>query len=283
MYISFDIGGTKMRVAASRDCKEIMGEPIKVDTPKKYEDGLALIEDVARQLAGEEKIKAVGGGVGGPLSSDRNMLLSSNKPNLSNWVKKPLVTDLSNILRAPVYVANDTAIVGLGEAYNGAGMGHNIVVYITVSTGVGGARIVNGKIDHRVYGFEPGHQMIDMDNTLCKKCQSGTLEDMVSGTATALRFGKKAYEVEDPKLWEEELPFWLAHGLRNTVLHWSPDVVVLGGSMIVGDPAISVEATELKLREILKIFPEPPVVKKAEHDAFGGIYGGFAFMRQNLD
>lgn len=282
MYIAFDIGGTKMRIAASRDCKEIFGEPRKVDTPKRYEDGLALIEEISYELVGDEKIIAMGGGIGGPLSQDRTMLISSNKPSLSGWAKRPFTTDLSNRLRAPVFLANDTAIVGLGEAYSGAGMGHDIVVYITVSTGVGGARIVHGKIDHRVYGFEPGHQMIDLGNTVCKKCKSGELEDMVSGTATALRYGKKAYEVKSSKLWNEELPLWLAHGLRNTILHWSPDVVVLGGSMIVGDPAISVEATELILRDILKIFPEPPIIKIAEHDAFGGIYGGLAFIRQNL-
>lgn len=282
MYIAFDIGGTNTRIAASKDGKEIFGEPKKIDTPKRFEDGLQMFEDVIRELIGDEKVEALGGGIGGPLSRDRTMLLSSNKENLSGWVKKPLATALSERIKAPVFLANDTAIVGLGEAYSGAGMGHDIVVYITVSTGVGGARIVHGKIDERVYGFEPGHQVIDIDNTLCKECRSGELEDMVSGTATALRFGKPPYEVMDPKLWNEELPYWLACGLRNTILHWSPNVLVLGGSMIIGNPAISVEATELQLREMLKLFPEPPVIKVAEHGAFGGIYGGLAYVRQNL-
>lgn len=283
MYIAFDIGGTKTRIAASRDAKEILGEPKKIDTPKRFEDAIDVFEDVIRELVGDEKIEAMGGGIGEPLSKDKTMVLWSNKENLHNWVKKPLTTALAERMKTKVFLENDTAIVGLGEAHSGAGMGYNIVAYITVSTGVGGARIENGKIDARVYGFEPGHQMIDIDNTLCKECDSGTLEDLVSGKATAKRFGKEPYEVSDPYLWEEELPLWLAHGLRNTILHWSPHVLVLGGSMIVGDPAISVEATELKLRELLKVFPEPPVVKMAEHGSFGGIYGGLAYIRQNLN
>ena len=115
-------------------------------------------------------------------------------------MRKPLVHRLQDELSTKAYIANDTAIVGLGEAHAGAGKGSDIVVYITVSTGVGGARIVDGEIDRRAFGFEPGHQIIDIDNSICKKCKSGQLEDMVSGTATQHRFGVKPYEVEDPNL-----------------------------------------------------------------------------------
>ena len=75
-------------------------------------------------------------------------------------------------------IANDTAVVGLGEAHRGAGIGYNIVTYITVSTGVGGTRIVDGRIDRRIYGFEPGHQTIDIDNSVWEGSASGQLEDL---------------------------------------------------------------------------------------------------------
>jgi hypothetical protein len=103
---------------------------------------------------------------------------------------------------------------------------------------------------------------------------------MVSGTATALRFGKPAYEVHDRNVWEEEMPQWLAYGVYNTILHWSPDVVVLGGSMIVGDPAISVPKTAEKVRDMLKIFPEMPEIKAAELGDFGGVHGGLSLLRK---
>ena len=70
------------------------------------------------------------------------------------------------ILLTDGYLANDSDLDGLGEATVGAGKGFNIVAYITVSTGIGGVRIVGGKIDVSTYGFEPGHQIIDADGSI---------------------------------------------------------------------------------------------------------------------
>jgi len=280
MYILFDIGGTKMRIAASRDCKEF-GEPKIVKTPKDFDEGMRVFKEIAQELCAGEKIEMAGGGIAGPLDKEKTKLL--NSPNLPDWVNKPLKNELAKMLGAPVHIANDSAIVGLGEAVAGAGKGHDIVAYITVSTGVGGARIVNGKIDHRVYGFEPGHQIIDADHTLCPKCKSGQFEDLVSGTATERRFGMKAYEVKDPDLWSVELPHWISYGLVNTILHWSPNAVVLGGSMIVGDPAISVPHIEKCVHDKLTIFPELPVIKKAELGDVGGLHGAMEFVKQHLE
>lgn len=280
MYILFDIGGTKMRVNASKDGCEFIGEPVVEKTPKDFEEGMDLLTKIAKDLAGGEKIEAIGGGIAGPMDREKTKLL--NSANLPGWINRPIRERLSNLLETDVYIANDTAIVGLGESCAGAGRGHNIVVYITVSTGVGGARIVNNTIDHRAYGFEPGHQIIDIDNTVCPECKSGQLEDMVSGTAVEYRFGVKPYEIQDPKLWDEVLPQYLSYGLYNMILHWSPDVVVLGGSMMVGDPAINIVQTKMFLDKIPTIFPEWPEIKKAELGDFGGLHGALAFVRQNL-
>ncbi len=280
MYVVFDIGGTKTRVGVSRDGKVMKGEPVKFNTPENFEEGIESIYATALELVEGEQVKGLAGGIGGPLDRKKQMMTSVPKPSLRDWVKRPLVDALSAKFNAPTFLENDTAIVGLGEAHAGAGMGYNIVVYITVSTGVGGVKIENGYIDKNTLGFEPGHQIIDMDNTMCKKCASGHLEDMVSGSATKRRFGVAPYEVPDTELWEEELPRWLAVGLYNTILHWSPDVVVLGGSMIVGDPAISVPQTAKYLEEITTIFPNIPDIKPAELGSFGGMHGGLVYLRQ---
>lgn len=279
MYVAFDIGGTKMRIAISKDAKTVRGEPYVEKTPPRFEDGIERIVEIVQELTGGRPVTALGGGMAGSFNREKTELFHA--PNLPGWIGKPFSEALSRKMNAPVYVANDTAIVGLGEAHAGAGMGSNIVVYITVSTGVGGARIVDGIIDKRAFGFEPGHQIIDADGSLCKDCASGQLEDLVSGTAVSRRFNMPAYEVKNDHLWNTELPRWLAYGLYNTVLHWSPDVIILGGSMITGDPAINVEKTEQYLRDITTIFPEVPKVKKAECGDFGGIHGAFAYIRQH--
>ena len=82
---------------------------------------------------------------------------------------------------------------------NGAGKGEEIVAYIKVSTGIGGVRIVDGKIDRNILGFEPGYQIIDPTGTLCPICDSaGHLKSHVSGAALEARFNKRAYKITDP-------------------------------------------------------------------------------------
>jgi len=277
MHLLFDIGGTKMRLAISRDL-ESFEDPLILDTPDSYEEGIKLLIDSARKLSGGENIKSAAGGVAGPLNKEKTKLVGG--PNLGDWVGKTIAQDISLGVGAPVYLNNDTALVGLGEAHAGAGGGFSVVAYITVSTGVGGVRVVDGVIDEASIGFEPGHQIIDADKTLCPECEGNDLESLISGTAIEKRFGKKPYEIKDEKLWEETLPEFLAYGLNNTVMHWSPDVIVLGGSMVVGDPAISVPATEKYLKDIVKIIPKIPEIKSAQLGDLGGLHGAVRYLKQ---
>jgi glucokinase len=276
MFVYFDIGGTKTRIAISLDGQSF-DDPIKFDTPKDYEEGIKKITEVVQERTNGTPIAVAGGGIAGPVDPEHTMLI--NSPNLPHWIKKPLTQDISTALGCPVYIRNDTAIVGLGEAHHGAGKGSDNVAYITVSTGVGGARIVDGYLDKGVYNLEPGHQTIDFDKTACEACKSTSVEDYLSGTATAHRFGVKAYEVKDPAVWEQ-LSHWMALFLKNTILHWSPRTVVLGGSMIVGDPAIPVDRIRDHLRELLHIYPEIPDIKRAELEDLGGLFGAMTYVNQ---
>ena len=231
MYILFDIGGTNMRVALSRD-GETFEEPKIIPTPKDFDQGVAAIKKITEEVSQGATIIAAGGGIAGALSKDRSIFL--NGPHLQGWNNKPIKSALSEVLGVPVFVENDTAIVGLGEAVTGAGKGHNIVVYMTVSTGVGGVRIVNERIDVSALGFEPGHQIIDAGGALHDSSVAGRgidLEGYISGTAVTERYGKKPYEITDEKFWDE-MARLLAYGLNNTIVHWSPDIVVIGGSMM---------------------------------------------------
>lgn len=279
MYILFDIGGTKMRVVAA-DREKFLGEPVVVSTPKDFSEGLEtlkrIIDNLALGLAADGRaVTAIVGGIAGPLNAEQTMLVKS--PNLADWVNRDIKNTLHDAYKVPVNLENDAALVGLGEAHFGAGRGKSIVAYLTISTGVGGARIIDGKIDRASFGFEPGHQIIDPDNSLCPTCEGNDLEAYVSGTAIEKRYGMKPYEIHDDAIWDELAKF-LAYGLNNTIVHWSPDVVVLGGSMMK-EIGIPVPAVRKYLAEILKIFPTPPVIEKAELGDFGGLYGSLAFAR----
>ena len=268
-----------MRLAISPDGKSF-DEPKIVETPQDFNAGMSLFQKITLELSGGKKINAAAGGIAGPLDREKTKLV--NSPNLSGWIDRPLKETLQKILKIPVYLENDAAIVGLGEAMNGAGRGEEIIAYITVSTGIGGARIVDGKIDRNIFGFEPGHQIIDPTGMLCPMCDSaGHLEGHVSGVALEARFNKKAYEITDPQIWEEEAK-WLAYGLNNTAVYWSPSVIVLGGSMIIKSPGISIERVSHHLKKTLTIFPERPRLVKAELGDIGGLYGALEILKQNF-
>jgi glucokinase len=229
---------------------------------------MLMIEKMTEQISSGEKIEAISLGVAGTL--DKVGVLARS-PHLPDWVGKPIKEKIEEKTGAKVFIQNDSALVGLGEAVKGAGKGFEIVVYITVSTGVGGAKISNGKIDENSLGFEPGHQILDIEKNL-------SLEDLVSGSAFEKKFGKKSKEVIDPNVWEETARN-LAFGVYNSILEWSPDVVVLGGPMITGDPAIPLDGVRHHMDNINKVFPKLPEIKMAELGSFGGLYGGFEFLK----
>jgi len=267
-YLLFDIGGSKMRFAVTDDCIACT-EPIIVKTPDTYEDALKLVEEIACTMG---KYTHALGGVAGAFGKDRDTLLIS--PNNPDWVGKPLKKDFQDRLGVPVEIENDTAVISLGEALVGAGKGADIVGYMTVSTGVGGSRVVDGVMDRKAQSFEPGHQIIGQE----------TLENLVSGTAVKKRFGKEAYEIEDAEIWTQ-VTKELAIGVHNTLLHWSPDILVLGGSMITGTTGPCINIDELT-KEVVQLAPDlhkECVIKKAQLGDLNGIYGALEWAKQLFD
>lgn len=283
MYLLFDIGGTKTRLAVSRDLKSF-DEPVVFETPQKFEEGVEKISQAAGELTKGKSLSGAAGGVPVVLSPDKTELVSEG--NLKEWKGKPLHQELQQALGTTLSLENDADLVGLGEAHHGAGKGEDDIVYITVSTGVGGGKITNGRIDECAKGFEPGRQVIDADRTLCPDCRSEKLEDMVSGTAMRHRFGNPAEELLQNDACWKELAKWLAVGVHNTIAHWSPKLVILGGSMIVGDPRIPLDVVSSEIVAILRSISSsfvPPPIKKAELGDVGGLYGAMTLLKQEQE
>ncbi len=279
MYILFDIGGTKTRVASSTDLHTVV-DIVKFDTPPTYKEGMQAIKQAIESVRKSAPIKGLAGGIRGPLNHEKTGIVSETK--LSDWVGRSITKDLSEEYQAPVFLENDTAIVGLGEVAFGAGKGYPIVAYHTVSTGVGGARFVNGHIDVTSVGFEPGHQILDLDRTVLGQETSPTLENLASGNALEQRRGVKPYEIaQDDHVWDQ-LAQYLAYGLKNTIVYWSPDIIVLGGSMIVGDPRILLADIQKHTKKVLGDLLQCPHIVDATLKDEGGIYGAMALLEQKL-
>ena len=277
-YIVFDIGGTKTRIATSTDLKSF-DEVRSYKTPPTFKAGMQLFVETVAELT--DDITAIAGGIRGRLMEDKSGVENDGK--LTKWAGESVVGYLQKEYGTiPVFLENDAAIAGVGEAVFGGGEGLPIVAYHTVSTGVGGAKIEDGEIDQAHIGFEPGHQILDIDRTILGEDITPTLENMVSGTAVKNRFGVEPYEIPQTDILWDELAGYLGQGLRNTILYWSPDAIVLGGSMIIGDPAIKIDAIRKATARAMEGFEPTPLICEAKLGDEAGLWGGLAVLTKRL-
>lgn len=255
MYIGIDIGGTHIRVGASVDGKTLKE---KLDFPtKEFEQSFSEIINAVKTF--DSKVKSIGVSVPGPLSSKTNLILAS--PNLKGFNEKPLKEMLEDKLKVPVKVEHDASVAALAEATLGAGKDKNPVLYITVSTGIGSGLIVDGKIYRGLYNPEAGHQIIDTHGPKCHCGQSGDLESFSSGESIKTKVGRHPKEVEGLREWYDALDI-LAIGITNSILHYSPEIVVIGGGMSKNQK-IFFEPLRDGVKKYLKMLPEVPIVRAA--------------------
>ncbi len=286
MYILFDIGGTKTRIAASKDLGSFT-EPIIFPTPQNFEEGIALIAKTVQENYGGEPVQAAAGGIAASPNREKTKLVSGG-PNIADWINKPIKDRLSEALNAPVYIENDTAMGGLAQVHFGPAKGYEIAVYVTVSTGVGGCRFTDGKIDKSALGFEPGWQIIgshemcacsSSEEWLSGFCAPGFLMSHIGGKCVEGQEGKKPHEILDVEFWDKKARL-LAYGLHNISTMWSPDIIVVGGSMMnkIGIPLFK---SKSYLEETLKhVSPKMPEIVPADFGDEMGLCGAMAYLKQ---
>lgn len=272
MFLVFDIGGTNMRLAVSEDGQTLENVQ-SVSTPQDFQEGINQLKELVSKLANGQKIDGIAGGIAGPLDKEKTMAI--NAPNLKGWNNQPLKEILQREFNCPVFLENDAVIAGLGEASFGTGKGYKIAVYLTIGTGVGGAKIENGRLDENSLGFEPGHQIIVADGEICGCGGKGHLEAYASGTAIEKLYGQKAEDLTDETSWDQICQY-LSIGLNNSIVHWSPEIIILGGSVTKSIPLDKVKS---HLKEVLTIFPQIPEIKKASLEDMAGLYGALTLLK----
>ena len=264
MFLLFDIGGTTTRMAISHTGEKV--DDVKLfPTNHNFYEAMEQMKNVASELSSGEKYHAV---VGGVRSYNYKTGYLFDHPNIPLWVGEPLLLKMKEAW-GDVYIENDCVMVGLGEAVYGAGKGNKIVAYVTLSTGVGGCRITNGKADPTEYSFEPGNMLI-----LGPDGQD-YLENVVSGSAIEKRYGVSPFNLEDQKAWDDVSEL-VSVGLNNVAVMWAPNIIVLGGSV---PQRINFDKVNEDLKMHCKIYPEVPKVVKAEIDEQGGLYGALAYLK----
>ncbi len=265
IQIVFDIGGTKTRVGKIAHGE--LAEKRSFETPKTPEEGITQVAQTVEKLAHGLRIRAAAGDVSGVIKDG----VVFRSPHLPLWNGTPIAERLSGIFDAPVTLFNDAELVALGEYYYGAGKGESNMLYVTVSTGVGGAHVVNGEIQRGTYNRELGHGLVN----------GKELENLISGTAVQKKYGVAPKDFDDEQALSE-LADLLAQGLYNSVVNSFPEVIVLGGSMIVGDNAIPLARVEKTLSSLVKkYYPTAPRITMARLGSDGGLYGGLAYLEHS--
>ncbi len=191
-FVGVDLGGTNIRAAVATSASTFANH-VAERTPA--QDGAdAVCDAMASAILKAADGAPLGGvaiGVPGPLSPEKGVVFAA--PHLKGWTEVPLVKMMEDRLQCPVAIQNDAHLAGYGEWTAGAGKGVRTMVFITISTGVGGALVLDGKLWSGVTGTagEIGHTPLGPNDPPCAQGHPGCLEGSASGTAIA-RKGREA-------------------------------------------------------------------------------------------
>lgn len=265
LIVGVDLGATKILSGIGTASGEIL-EKLKIATPQgspqEVLDVIAenIISLIKTTDTAYDRIKGIAVAAPGPISYPEAVI--ENSPNLA-WQRVELREELTRRLRRPVLVAKDTNLAVWGEYYFGQQGRYANLLYLTVSTGIGGGIIINDRLYHGRRGGsgEFGHMVIDTAGPECGCGRRGCLEALASGTAiarqleTLVKRGKgqnilacragaalgapelgRAARQGDPEALGivEELIKNLAVGITNLVNIFNPDIVVIGGGVMLG-------------------------------------------------
>lgn len=272
MIVCVDIGGGTTRVGFSDDEKTFT-KIVKFSTENIFEDEVKRIAQEIRAISGD--IKAIVIAAAG--SEDRKNGIIISWGQKKSWWGQNIFKALSAYFpQAQFLIENDTKLAGLGEAVFGAGRNYSLVGYISLSTGVGGGLISDKKIVSYNFGIEPGHQIVNFQETKEWSCgQKGCFEAYASGTAFQQIFGVSPEACVDKNIWEKYGKL-VAVGMANLIAFWSPEVVVVGGG-VAHKFDYFLKSLEAELVHLLPMYLVLPKIVKSQLDE-PGLYGGLAYF-----
>jgi glucokinase len=258
--LALDIGGTKLAVAVVDGAGTTHGWQL---APTRREDGpeavlkrLFELGHAAVEAAGIGPVAAVGISCGGPLDAAAGVLESP--PHLPGWIDVPVGQLASEEFGVPAYLENDATAGARGEHLFGAGTAVQTMVYLTVSTGIGGGAVIDGRLHHGSAGNggEFGHVLVERGGRPCHSCgRLGCVEAYASGTSiaeraqealaggapsslarldrvTAADVSHAAAEGDElaRRVWDETTEL-LGSAITDLVNVFEPELVVLGGGV----------------------------------------------------
>ncbi len=307
--IAVDIGGTHLRAACylNGQTKPSAQNRIRTlaDQPGSFKRLLETIESVFPK---NDSVSAIGVASPGPLNPHSGVLISPpNNKELHNF---PLTEKLAEHFGVPVFLDNDANLACLSEWKFGAGQGHANVLYLTVSTGIGGGAIVNNQLLQGFHGLgaELGHIIIDPNGPLCGCGKHGHLESFSSGPAIVryvreqIEVGTKTTLLSDPSLSPLQIAeaalkgdalaisafdragYYLGIAVANFLASFDPSILIFGGGVSqTGDLLFKPFHKSLKEHIFDLHYLENLIITKAALGDDAGLYGARALAEMKLN
>ena len=298
--IAVDIGGTQVRVALFRDDRLHQRAALPTDVrggPSGVMDQIdALIEQVAAK-DDRKTITGIGLSLAGPIDTESAVV--TRIPTLPGWDGLPVAQALLERTGLPARVENDGIAATLGEWRYGAGRGVSNIVYLTVSTGIGGGAVVDGRLLHGRKGIAGhlGHMRMAQEGSTCSCGTVGCFEALASGSALSQRAaatadmsdhlagiaqsravdardvfeGARAGDSHCLHLVGDEA-MYLGQGITSVIHIFSPDRVVMGGGVSNAFDQLEPGIHDVIRRDAMTPFRTVPVVKSALGDD-SGLFG----------
>jgi predicted NBD/HSP70 family sugar kinase len=258
MICAIDIGGTKTLLAVFNETGEII-DSLKFASNNIYSLFLSDLKENITKLSYKNFEICV---IGRPGTITRDGTNATNFGNLL-WSNLSLSKDLEEIFKCTVLEENDANLAGLSEASlinNGQGK----ILYITISTGIGGGYVINGILDPNTINAEIGAILFERDSKILR------WEDIASGKAIVKKYSKKASEIKDENTWNK-IAYDIAIGMYNSIRILTPDIIVIGGGV-----GAHFEKFKEPLEHHLQSFKTDlvlPKITKAKHAEEAVIYG----------
>ena len=246
LTLGIDLGGTQLRAAIiDQNGVLLRRAAVATDVPGGPTAIVAQIANLFDEVGVglKDRITAAGVSSPGPLDLDNGR--TSDLPTLPGWLNFPLRDTLSEKLSLTVVLENDGIAAANGEWKFGAGRGLHNLIYVTVSTGIGGGVVVDGHLMHGRRGMagHVGHMMVDPEGPICGCGGKGCIEGIASATAfgvAAKRSGfvdgkhaVKAARSGDARalaLLDTEAT-WLGYAFASLLHLYSPEILIVGGGL----------------------------------------------------
>ena len=229
--LAVDVGGTKFTVAVFQDGRMVNRTQRPTDRAAGGVSTLAAIEEISGALRREFRFDCCGIGFGGPVRfAEQRVALSTH---VGGWNDVLLPARISEVADAPAVMDNDANVGALGEFAYGAGRGASPLLYLTLSTGIGGGIVLDGRVlrGPDSWAGEIGHLNVEPDGPDCLCGSNGCLERMCCGLWLERDTGRAAKDLvhDEPFMRGYVVP--LARGLKAAIMLLNPARIVIGGGI----------------------------------------------------